>query len=588
MKHFSAQTGGRYTYTDDIENLQALALAINSIFDGCDNFIISGCEVNGTSISPGFVYINGEIRRFAGAYNRTWPSYLYEQNSNETVAYVSGSSKVGRVNYKVVIGDAVPTSYDPITGAVPQSITITSTGGRRMKDAFFAKYALILNPSSGAQEVNGSVTFRQSTSFLCPATFGDSLNVKKGVYTSKSYWEGSDFIVDIDNGSGKKCKFQFSPENGISISLDGNRAMSISNDGTSKFTALEGTSVKGGNLKLVGSGLINTSAAQDDTLEINVHGYNGGDLFFRDVKIGDGKGNTIFLLSKKSNSASMSLPLTITAAGNTLSLKDGLHSHSSKDCNVVINWFDKDGSSLGEIGYRSGNTLNIKNLIGSIDISSSDYVNIGPAIKEDGVLLSEKYVTLENFRKEMLGKANNSDTYNQTVSDERYARLTEGLAQFIGKNGATKKTLRQNIDAISLSEAKETFPTLANFLSDMAKTESDKQKIRNNIGAAPANSYQEKLADTGWKKVLGQLNIYARQIGNIVSIQGTLLMHDESDGPLFMLPTGIQSPIYGVSWRADHYKFGAYISSNSRECLASCDEAKNHGKTTNFSLVYFV
>ena len=31
MKEFSAQTGGRYTYADDLENLQELALALSLI-----------------------------------------------------------------------------------------------------------------------------------------------------------------------------------------------------------------------------------------------------------------------------------------------------------------------------------------------------------------------------------------------------------------------------------------------------------------------------------------------------------------------------------------------------------------------------
>ncbi|MBR4405204.1 MAG: hypothetical protein IKT30_02395 [Bacteroidaceae bacterium] len=66
MKEFSAQTGGRYTYVDDIVNLQELSLAFASIFNNCDNFIISGCEISGTSISEGYVYINGKIRRFTG------------------------------------------------------------------------------------------------------------------------------------------------------------------------------------------------------------------------------------------------------------------------------------------------------------------------------------------------------------------------------------------------------------------------------------------------------------------------------------------------------------------------------------------
>ena len=53
MKEYVAEPGGRYTYSDDILNLQELALSLSAIFDGCQEFIISGCEPDGASISPG-------------------------------------------------------------------------------------------------------------------------------------------------------------------------------------------------------------------------------------------------------------------------------------------------------------------------------------------------------------------------------------------------------------------------------------------------------------------------------------------------------------------------------------------------------
>ncbi len=86
MIEFDAQEGGRYTYVDDIVNLQNLALAFGELFHDCDNFILSGCEVSGTSISAGFVYINGKLRRFNGATGITsWPQYIYESNKTESV-----------------------------------------------------------------------------------------------------------------------------------------------------------------------------------------------------------------------------------------------------------------------------------------------------------------------------------------------------------------------------------------------------------------------------------------------------------------------------------------------------------------------
>ena len=59
MKEYVAETGGRYTYSDDVLNLQELALSLSAIFDGCSDFIISGCETDGARISDGYVWLGG-------------------------------------------------------------------------------------------------------------------------------------------------------------------------------------------------------------------------------------------------------------------------------------------------------------------------------------------------------------------------------------------------------------------------------------------------------------------------------------------------------------------------------------------------
>lgn len=99
MKEYVAETGGRYTYADDILNLQELALSMTAIFTDCSNFIISGCEISGSEIAPGYVWINGRVRYFSGCIFATWPYYIYEQNSNETVTYANEVNKRGRSLY---------------------------------------------------------------------------------------------------------------------------------------------------------------------------------------------------------------------------------------------------------------------------------------------------------------------------------------------------------------------------------------------------------------------------------------------------------------------------------------------------------
>ena len=43
MKEYIAETGGRYTYSDDILNLQELALSMSAVFDGCLHYTCDQC-----------------------------------------------------------------------------------------------------------------------------------------------------------------------------------------------------------------------------------------------------------------------------------------------------------------------------------------------------------------------------------------------------------------------------------------------------------------------------------------------------------------------------------------------------------------
>lgn len=93
MKEYIAETGGRYTYVDDILNLQEIALSMTSIFTGYSNFIISGCEFTESDIASGYVWINGKVRYFSGCQNAPQPYYIYERNENETVTYANEINK---------------------------------------------------------------------------------------------------------------------------------------------------------------------------------------------------------------------------------------------------------------------------------------------------------------------------------------------------------------------------------------------------------------------------------------------------------------------------------------------------------------
>lgn len=125
MKEYVAETGGRYTYSDDILNLQELALSMSAIFDGCSDFIISGCMVDGAVISPGYVWLGGKVRYFEGCADAVYPYYIYETNRHESVVYANDVNKRGRTCYLCVGGRSVPDVPDTVTGKIPAA-TVTS------------------------------------------------------------------------------------------------------------------------------------------------------------------------------------------------------------------------------------------------------------------------------------------------------------------------------------------------------------------------------------------------------------------------------------------------------------------------------
>ena len=153
MKEFIAEPGGRYTYADDIINLQDMVLAVGSLLDGCSNFIVSGCQCQGAVITPGYVWLGDKIRRFEGCADASYPYYIYEKNSNESVTYANEVNKRGRACYLASGGRSVPDTVDSVTGALPQYIEVTADYAPRLADKFFGRYALMTDSPFARQTV---------------------------------------------------------------------------------------------------------------------------------------------------------------------------------------------------------------------------------------------------------------------------------------------------------------------------------------------------------------------------------------------------------------------------------------------------
>ena len=586
MKEFIAQTGGRYTYADDLENLQDLALAFAQIFDDCDNFIVSGCDITSGAISAGYVYLNGKLRYFSGATGITsWPQYIYEANSTEDVNYESGGSKNGRNIYGCAIAKTVPAKQDDLTGKAPQSIAIASTGGLRMKDAFIGKYALLLNPASGSQTVDSIVNFIKALNINGDLTANKSVIIKSGSLKTELSYSGSALNVKY---TGSTHNYRLSVDDGIGFRFYANEVL-IATIGASSIIFSKPISASEGifgGLILTGNQVYQGTANAVSSIDINVHGYNGGDTQFRNTNIGNGKGKILLNVTGADGSVNMFGVTKIEAgAGDGLILKSNV-TKENNNLTSAIAWRDSANVAMARVGFlnTTDQAFPISVPLYNVNIAGHTTVNIGPAIMENGKLLSEKYVLATNFTTELGKKANTEDVYTTTKADEKFAVKSGGLAQFVS-GAVTAADCRSHIGAVSANDLKS-YAKLTNYLSDMATSEAQKKKIRQNIGAAGVGDFQEKVPDSGWKLIKDSL--YIRQIGNIVSIQGsTKTTHS---GTVFTIPNTIAPPTHAVKYCVsfkNNKNWVCYIPAGQRACkVVYC--SGSCGNWTEFSITYMV
>lgn len=589
MKEFSAQTGGRYTYVDDIVNLQELALAFASIFDGCDNFIVNGCEISGTSITAGYVYINGKLRYFPGVSGITsWPQFIYENNQTESVAYASGSDKVGRNIFGCAIAKTVPTIQDTLTGELPAFIKLDSAGGIRIKDALFGKYSLLLQAANSSQTVNGSVNFSNDVNINGILTLKDRLAISKGSSIGQMYFEGTNLIVQSRIGNGNIYKLVFSNDNGFQFHVGDKLILTINEEGVVSAVPISSKEGTLGNITLKSNYLFNSEVSSDSgDLCINTIGYKGEKSYFRNTYIGNGKGSVILSILGNNNSVNVSGTLSIASSDNHGLIMKSSMPKSNKALRKTVVWQDSNAEIIGYIGYNSteNNVLELKNNLANIEILGLQAVNIGPAIMEAGELLSKKYVSTATFDSKLKAKADEENVYTKKDIDDNYAKKSNGLIQFITEENTSEK-LRKDIGAISTDDLKGNYPEIDKLLSDMATNDTRKAQICKNIGAAQAGSFQPVLKDTGWIKVLDGL--FVRQIGNIVSIQGVI--RTVHSGIAFTLPNSIDAPKYDVAFSSTTTSYNGQwrcvISGGQKVCTVGY--CNNHGTTIPFSMTYMV
>lgn len=114
MKEQKQVEGVRRWFGDDWINIQDELMAVLEGHFGHFNqqFILSGCNVSGTSVSAGIVALNTaggfKLCRFAGAAGVTFPVYFQPVIDEEPRLYLDGEVKAAAINYNCELASSNP------------------------------------------------------------------------------------------------------------------------------------------------------------------------------------------------------------------------------------------------------------------------------------------------------------------------------------------------------------------------------------------------------------------------------------------------------------------------------------------------
>lgn len=411
MKEYVAETGGRYTYADDILNLQELALSMTAIFTDCSNFIISGCEISGSEIAPGYVWINGRVRYFSGCIFATWPYYIYEQNSNETVTYANEVNKRGRSLYLSAGGSAVPDVADPVTGQLPQFIEVNEGYSPRFIDKFFGKYAVLADSPFARQTVKKDL--------VLTGNFSAEKNIESKTAVSVFNPENGYSLRNIVKTNGDAAtgaylngllvnEIVIGTDGSFTFMKQGKELARVTENGIS-YTHLSGITSKAGAIYISGASLTNYDDATDNgSVDINATGVAGGSTKFRNFNVYSGKQavHPLFQVNGKESGIYANGKFVIRNTGSDVMLANTAY---LKDNMLLTNnyvWADSKGEIIGSIGYDDMESfdLTVHNLLGNIVLAAKCYVNIAGTLKIDGTNISDLYVSQKSFTEELKKK----------------------------------------------------------------------------------------------------------------------------------------------------------------------------------------
>lgn len=546
MKEYIAETGGRYTYSDDIVNLQELSLSMTALFSECSAFIISGCRNEGGGITPGYVWLGDKVRYFEGAENVALPYYIYEHNNHESVVYANEVNKRGRTCYLCSGTNTVPTVVDAVTGQVPAFIEITADYAPRLIDKFIGRYALLLNTPSSRQRVQKDVQF------------AGEVVVDKAIKSSKETVvqnvEGRSAKVKIKDGGevtlGAYLNELLTAE--IVMGTDGSfcfmkGATEVAKIDSSGFSCstIKTTQASISSLYLYQTHITNSTDNTDQgSVNINYTGYNQGISRFRNFNIYDGKRCSVPLFSVEGQNRTTTVNGTFKVSSTSACavIQNSTNGKTEVALTAYIDWRDKDNTTLASVGFISNTThdFTLRNMLGNFVFTPNGYVVIDGELKLKDKDIFSIFVTQTTYTGGMGGKVDKvsgkqlstedfTTAYKQKLDSISGSSLDGGGTGFVTAKDVSdamklklsanenlrdvmdKAAARTNIDVYSKGEGNGRYLQISNKLLELVNLTADEinnltheqantlkaskqQAVRDNIDAEKKGTGDMKLA----------------------------------------------------------------------------------------------
>ncbi len=410
MKEYIAKTGGRYTYNDDLLNLQELAMSMTAIFDGCSNFIISGCHVAGGKVSPGFVWINGRVRYFEGAADPVFPFFIWEENHYETISYAGDVNKHGRCCYLTAGGSAVPTVNDEVTGELPGFIEVREDYAPRFIDKFIGRYAVLLDSPFARQTVRKDLVLAGMLSVEKDIESKTGISV---VGTASNYTlrgivkESGNGSVGLYTGGMLVNEIEISTDGSFTLWRQGMRLATFDGNGV-KIDHLTTSVADVGTLRIESDNLFNyTNATDEGVIQVNRYGYNGGNTRYRSFIVYDGRtANPLLAVEGRYSRVTVGGAFAVNNGGQGIVLRNSTYAKTETRLINLLEWQDKNNDRIGYVGYIAGDTfeMTVRNEIGNIVLHPSGWVDVRGELRVGGVNISDIYMKISDGNGELSKK----------------------------------------------------------------------------------------------------------------------------------------------------------------------------------------